>query len=288
MTAHLTLAALLAAALAVPADTYAQGQTVERVRSLYVTAAYEEALAAIPPASADASGTTTRELEQYRALCLLALGRDAEATVAVERLVKDHPTFVPSADMSPRMRAVFDDARARLVPEMARQAYAEAKAAFDVKNSEAASAGFKKTLDLIDSLPDREEKELADLRQLTSGFLDLSSVRPDPVPPLSPAPKETETNSAAQEYVGPVPIREDLPVWTPPDAAAMQAEYVGLLQVSIGEDGRVRTATMVKSSHPLYDAAIVRAAKLWTYQPATRGGRPVPSFKNIQVRLVPR
>lgn len=288
MTAHLTLAALLAAALVLPAETYAQEQTVERVRSLYVTAAYEEALAAIPPASADATGTTTSELEQYRALCLLALGREAEATVAVERLVKDHPTFVPSADMSPRMRAVFDDARARLVPEMARQAYAEAKAAFDAKNAEAASAGFKKTLDLIDSLPDREEKALADLRQLTSGFLDLSSVRPDPVPPLSPAPKEPETNGAAQEYVGPVPIREDLPVWTPPDAAAMQTEYVGLLQVSIGDDGRVRTATMVKSSHPLYDAAIVRAAKLWTYQPATRGGRPVPSFKNIQVRLVPR
>lgn len=286
MTARLILAGLFLAA-AIPVAAQAQLQTVERVRSLYVTAAYEEALAAIPAASANAGETATIELEQYRGLCLLALGREAEATAAVERLVKAHPTYAPPEDMSPRMRSVFDNARAKLVPEMARQAYADAKAAFDAKKSEAAN-GFERAIELIDSLPEGQKKELSDLRQLASGFLDLSAARPDPVPALPAAPKDTETPAADQEYVGPVPIREDLPVWTPPDAQAMAAEYVGLLQVSIGADGKVLAATMVKSSHPLYDAAIVRAAQLWTYQPATRGGRPVPSYKNIQVRLVPR
>ncbi|MEP6593890.1 MAG: hypothetical protein ABJC51_09365, partial [Acidobacteriota bacterium] len=43
--------------------------SLSRVQSLYGSAAYEDALAAMPAAGAGA----TREIEQYRALCLLAL-----------------------------------------------------------------------------------------------------------------------------------------------------------------------------------------------------------------------
>jgi protein TonB len=88
--------------------------------------------------------------------------------------------------------------------------------------------------------------------------------------------------------VAPVAIDERLPPWNPPDSASMRTEYLGLLRVSIGEDGQVVSAEIVKSSHPSYDMVVARAAKDWRYKPATRGGKPVASQKEIQIRLVPR
>ena len=128
--------------LCLTASTAAQGvdrvgelptgpQDMERVRALYVAAAYEEALAAMPAGLSTAAGT---ELEQYRALCLLALGREADARATIERLVKAHPTFVPPADdVSPRMRALFTTVRSALMPALAKQAYVDAKAAYEAK-----------------------------------------------------------------------------------------------------------------------------------------------------------
>jgi protein TonB len=79
-----------------------------------------------------------------------------------------------------------------------------------------------------------------------------------------------------------------MPPWNPPDGTAMRTEYAGLLRIMIGADGLVESATIVKSSHPAYDAAAVRAAQGWTYRPATRNGQPVAAQKDIQVRLLPR
>jgi TonB family protein len=263
------------------------GAGLERVRSLYVAAAYEEALAAMPP---DATGAVRRDLEQYRALCLLALGREAEAVSAIERLVKNDPTYLPSdSDTSPRMRSIFSVVRSRVVPEMARETYGAAKSAFAAKEVESAQTGFRRTLELIDSLPDPDKDTLDDLRVLVAGFLDLITASPAALAAPAP-PGETLDGKpeSVAEYVPPVAVREELPGWTPPDGAAQRSEYVGLLRVMIGTDGRVTSATMVKSSHPVYDAAAVRASKTWIYRPATRAGRPVTAQKDIQVRLLPR
>jgi TonB family protein len=261
---------------------------IERVRTLYVAAAYAEALAAIPVSDGEPART---DLEQYRALCLLALGRESEAISAVERLVRDHPTFVPPAsETTPRMLSIFAGARSKLVPEVAKRAYLDAKAAYDKKDGAAANAGFQRTIDLIDSLPEGEKTTLSDLRLLASGFLTLSAaVRPA-------APTGTENGSKppataatpAGAYAPPVAIREELPNWNPPDTAARRTEYEGLLRVQIGADGKVSSATMVRRTHPNYDVAALRAAKSWIYQPATRGGEPIASQKDIQVKLLPR
>jgi TonB family protein len=263
---------------------------IDRVRNLYVAAAYAEALAAIPVVGAEPART---DLEQYRALCLLALGREPEAIAAVERLVRDHPGFLPAAsETTPRMRAIFAVARSKVVPGLARREYAAAKAAYEQKDGPAARAAFQATLDLIDSLADADKSSLADLRLLASEFLELSTAfRPAETAPAgedrAAPPGESEAGGAGA-YAPPIPIREGLPPWTPPDAAARRTEYTGLLRVQIAADGKVITAVMVRRTHPAYDVAALRAAKGWLYQPATRAGVPVAAQKDIQLRLVPR
>ncbi|MBA2306441.1 MAG: hypothetical protein H0W08_27955, partial [Acidobacteria bacterium] len=163
---------------------------IDRVRTLYVAAAYEEALAAMPAVN----GAPVRtDIEQYRALCLLALGREEEAVAAVERLVRDHPTFFPPAgETSPRMQNLFAGVRTKLLPDIAKRTYVDAKAAYETKNREVAHAGFGRAVQLIDSLPEAEKNGLADLRLLAGEFLELSAVRPAAAPspvPEKPAPK---------------------------------------------------------------------------------------------------
>jgi periplasmic protein TonB len=276
-----------APALSEPGNERVEGQgrgDIERVRTLYVAAAYEEALAAMP---ATATGVVRRDLEQYRALCLLALGREPEAVAAIERIVHDNPTYVPAeSDTSPRMRSMFAEVRARRVPDIAQQIYIEAKKSLEAKDVDSALSGFKRTIEVIDSLPEADRRTLSDLRLLVSGFADLLGAQP--APKAEPTPAAPAVPDASAEFVVPVPIREQLPSWTPPDAAARVREYVGLLRIEIGENGQVRNAVMIEGTHPLYDAAAVRAAKSWTYKPATRGGKPIVAQKDIQVRLVPR
>ena len=260
---------------------------MNRVRTLYGGAAYEDALAAMPAVNGEA---VTTDLEQYRALCLLALGREKEAIATVERLVRDNPMYLPSAaDTSPRLQTIFAGVRSKLVPGLAKRAYTEAKAAYESKDREEAHATFQRTLELIDSLADADKAPLADLRLLAGEFLELSAPRSaSPAdPPSAPANAPVKSQPTG-EYVGPVAVREQLPAWIPPDSVARQSEYVGLLRILIGEDGRVTSATIVKGSHPKYDVAAVTAAKQWLYKPATRGGQPVASAKEIQVRLVPQ
>ncbi len=125
-----SVAAVAVLAVAPPAASAAQSQLqdLDRVRTLYVAAAYEEALAAIPTAGAEPART---DLEQYRALCLLALGREEEAMAAVERLVRANPTFLPPAgDTSPRMQAIVSSVRSRVVPEIVKRTYFEGKGAY--------------------------------------------------------------------------------------------------------------------------------------------------------------
>lgn len=272
---------LLALGVAAPVT----GQDLERIRALYVAAAYEDALAAMPPPGTD--GTAVIEIEQYRALCLLALGRDDAAAGAIERLVRSHPMYVPSGDLTPRMRTLFAEARTKQVPGLAKQTYADAKAAYDEKNLEAARGGFQYALALIESLGEAEQGRLTDLRTLAEGFLALTSAAA-PAPAATTPATNGQPPEPAGPFVPPVAISEQLPPWSPPDTAAKRAEYVGLLRIQIGEDGRVQSASIVDASHPAYDMAVLRAAHRWTYKPATRGGRPVPSQKDIQIRLVPR
>src|SRR5437867_2033845 len=116
------------------APVFAQSTPIESARALYVAAEYEDALTALNHLHAE-RGEDIGRIEYYRALCLLALGRDTDADAAIEAAVTADPFAQPSdAEASPRVRSAFREIRRRLLPSIIERRYADAKAAFVKKD----------------------------------------------------------------------------------------------------------------------------------------------------------
>ena len=288
-------------ALASPA--YAQlrdgrDSPLRAARDLYASARYDEALAVLnglQPTN-DGGGSDRKSIEQYRLLCLLALGRGTEAESAIAAVVTADPLFMPNeTDASPRVRSAFSDVRQRLLPEIASLRYAAAKAAYDRKEYAIAEEQFR---DLVNLLNDPQMGgRLTDLRTLAIGFVDLASAAAAPpeskkVEPASPPPSPPSSVESRAPHVWtgdepgvtpPVPVRQDVP--RVPTMIVAQARARGLLEVVIDEQGRVTGLTIRLSIHPMYDAQLIAAAKDWRYKPAMAGGVPVKFRKVIQVTV---
>jgi TonB family protein len=272
---------------------YAQSaDPLQQVKSLYASAAYEDALSVI--ARAQAAGRRP-EYEQYRVFCLVALGRTAEAEKAIASVVQADPSFVPDArETSPRIREMFTRTRRAMVPEIAHRLYGEAREALNRQDKVAATAKFETVVRLIDSATDGsadgtpdegDEPLLFELRLLASGFLDLSRATTEARAEVRPPARPSAAPSL--DITAPTPIKQELPGWTPPDHM-MRREFRGALRVFISETGRVTEAELAPSIHPAYDKLLLAAAKTWQYQPALRNGSPVASEKLIEVVLKPR
>jgi hypothetical protein len=299
MKTRLLVTVSLVVTLAVPA--YAQRRDgrenpLTAARDLYASARYDEALAVLNGLPSDNAVADRKSVEQYRSLCLLALGRGTEAESAIAAVVTADPLFMPGeADASPRVRAAFSDVRQRLLPQIAGTRYTAAKGAFDRKDYAAAEAQFKDLLTLLDD-PQMNGKQ-GDLRTLARGFLDLAAAAaapppepkradppPAPVPVAPPAPKPDKIWSADEAGVAlPVALRQDVP--RVPTNVAPQARDRGLLELVIDEQGRVTAMTVRLSVHPLYDPLLLAAARDWRYKPATVNGVPVKFRKIIQISI---
>ena len=204
---RLILPLLLATSLASVECAFAQPAARDPLgaaRDLYASARYDEALAVLNDLHAPDSATPDRKsVEQYRSLCLLALGRGSEAENAIAAVITADPTYLPKDDeASPRVRAAFSDVRKRLLPQIATERYADAKASFDKKMFAVAAQQFRNVLKLIDD-PDMGGRE-ADLRTLASGFLDLAVAASAP-PPEAPKPTAPASAPAAPASVPPPP-----------------------------------------------------------------------------------
>lgn len=299
---RLILPFLLAASL----THVAFGQTPGRdslgaARDLYASARYDEALAVLNdmrPANAQGASIDLRSIEQYRSLCLLALGRGSEAEAAIAAVVNADPQYQPGdAEASPRVRAAFSDVRKRLLPEIASTRYAEAKVLFDRKEFARAGVAFRQVIALLDD-PDMGGRH-ADLKTLAAGFLDLavaSTPPPDPPKPApAPAPTPAPAPAAPQpdrnrvysmsdtDVVAPVILRQDIPRLAPVMKA--QAKDHGVVEVVIDEQGRVSAIAVRQSVQPMYDAELITKGREWRYQPATLNGQPVRYRKLIQLNV---
>ena len=294
---------LLASCLASAAFAQPRGndtESLDAARELYASARYDEALAMLNNMrpSDSRESVDRRSIEQYRSLCLLALGRSSEAEAAIAAVVAADPMFQPSeVEASPRVRAAFTEVRQRLLPEIATARYATAKATYDRKQFALAQHQFEELLMLLDD-PAMGGK-LGDLKTLAKGFLELAAAAAaPPPPPPAPTPERREpTPPTAAPKVDPariygaddagvsppVSIRQTVP---PVPAAIMsQARDRGRVEIVIDEQGRVVHAAMRQSIHAVYDQQVLAAARDWRYRPATFNGLPVKFRKTILVSV---
>jgi hypothetical protein len=104
-------------------------------KDLYASAAYEDALSALARIDETAAApAVARQVDEYRAFCLFALGRTSEAETVAEALIRRHPLGgLEAADTSPRIERLFSDVRARLLPSLIRDRFRAARAEIDRK-----------------------------------------------------------------------------------------------------------------------------------------------------------
>jgi tetratricopeptide (TPR) repeat protein len=293
--AFVAAAAVFGSVTAAAADQ----DSLAAARDLYAAAAYEDALATLNRLHpADRPAIEARAIEQYRAMCLLALGRGVEAEQAIQAVIQHDPTYQPT-DVSPRVRTAFSEVRRRVLPGVVEQRYAAAKTAYDRKDFAAAASGFGEVLALLadpDVAPAAGQPPLSDLKTLASGFRDLAvaAATPPPVPAAPPVPVAQRQvviparpdpariyGPSDANVVPPVAVRQELPPFPGPVPAAMQ----GAMDIIIDETGAVVSATMSARVSAAYDAHALAAARTWRYRPATLNGTPVKYRKTIQIAV---
>lgn len=177
---RITVGAILLTGVA--SHAVARQDDLAAAKELYRAASFTDALARFESLR---NGTSTasadkREIERYRAFCLIALDRIPEAASGIEAIIVADPTYVPGeTEVSPRVRAVFHEIRPRVLPGIARDTYAAARSAFDRKEYSAAAVQFERTQALLEDADmtassTAGESAATDLAVLTPGFLELS------------------------------------------------------------------------------------------------------------------
>jgi len=312
MTALFAFCALLCSTWGLGGTAQAQqSQTVgatlvdlAAVRELYASASFEEALSRL---SAAENLADVDLAEQYRALCLLALGRTDEAEKALERILVRKPFYtIAVSEVSPRLVAMFREVRRRVLPDAARSFYSKGKASFEQKDFADASTALKQLLAILD---DEEmagqESSFADLKLLGEGFLKLAEAElaaaAKAAPPGNGGPGDS---SGPRLYSGddldvrpPTVIRQDLPTWVAPRQVIPGTEYRGVLEVVVDGSGTVESAAMrqpltgpagsdaLSQELRRYEAELVSAAKGWQFRPATLNGQPVKYRRLVGILL---
>jgi tetratricopeptide (TPR) repeat protein len=142
--------------------------SLQAVKDLYASAAYEDALSAV--GKFDAASEPNPEAEQYRIFCLVALGRMDEADQAVEKLLKSSPEYRPDAGQaSPRIQTLFSQVRRRIGPTLVKKYYQEGRAAMERKDRDEAVAQFEAMLRMANDADVRNEPTVGELRELGAG-----------------------------------------------------------------------------------------------------------------------
>jgi hypothetical protein len=299
------VAIVLASWSTVMARPAAAQDTLARVKDLYTSAAYDEALALLDEVERP-SPSEVVEVDQYRAFCLLALGRSDDARKVIQQIVETNPSFQPSdAQMSPRLQEAFREVRRRVLPSIVRKTYVDAKAAFDRKELDSARGRFTTVVSLLDDADLAGATELADLRVLSKGFLDLiGSSAPPPAPAATSAPAANGAAAATRtpatdapatprsifgpadtDVTPPVVITQVMPTWQP--SRLETQPYEATMVLIIDEAGSVESIRIEGQLQAAYTANLRRAAASWKYQPAMRNGKPVKYRKLVGIKLSP-
>jgi TonB family protein len=294
-------------------------------RSLYASAAYDEALKALQEVADNAPPSAIREIEQYRFLCLLALGRNSEAKESITAVVTADPLYkIDENSVAPKIVDAFRNVRREVLPDVTNAIYNVAKSAFDRKDYKIAETQLRKVIALGGD-PDMPGGKVEDIVRLSRGFLDLTVNAlkgPDPAAtpaapaatnaantatPTTTAPAGANAAPASAGGTGAIPpnmgkrvevanqpgageIRPPMAIKqtvppVPPDLSRFGQLRSGEIEVLIDETGKVQSSKVIASIHPVYDAMVMSAAKSWRYDPATADGVPVKYRKRIKITI---
>jgi TonB family protein len=314
---------LLAAALVVPgASAGAAAQdSVPAARELYVSAGYEESLSmldrlrAAEAAKPGEPRPEMRTIEQYRAFCLFALGRTADAEQAIERAVTLDPTWeLEDGEAPPRLATFVSGVRTRALGDVLRARLEAAKKLQTEKKYEAASEAFTSILALIDhpSIARVASRDLTDLKTVASGFRDLAVSAHDQEIKAqerdkAAAEKEKELaklaaaaaaaptttgrpatpTSSNEPVVPPIALNQHLPKPTDLTLPVGQRAII-IVDVLIDEFGRVERTSVRQSVNRVYEQQLLAAMRSWRYTPATQAGKTVKYVKTFEIELTPR
>jgi tetratricopeptide (TPR) repeat protein len=277
----ITLGGALAAAGTMVSAQPAQDSVELRARELYASAEYDQALSVIGDAQEPS-------VQQYRALCLLALGRQADAEAALQRLITSAPEFTLSAeDMPPRFITLFAQQRREIVPGVLRKLFAEAREDYRAKAYDRALPQFKRVLALSAETEVRDAEGVDDLRLLAESFIEIATASEAPKPEVaaSAAAPAAPAVTPVRRPTLPVAVRQEMPPW--PSGIPLRAGLSGSVKVRIDSHGKVVSAEMVRGIDPRYDARVLAATHFWEYKPATANGVPIESDSIIEITINP-
>lgn len=99
-------------------------------------------------------------------------------------------------------------------------------------------------------------------------------------PPEPPARAELP---AGVGVVAPVTIKRVNPDYS--KLSDVRAAGVPVVQVAISAKGDATDVRVLRAVHPRVDAAVVEAVRQWKFQPATRNGRPIPTYMTLSVHI---
>lgn len=297
----LPLTAMFAIASAVPPAA----DTLQAAKELYASAAYDDALAMLTRMSSTAPAEESLQIEEYQSLCLYAMGRTTDAESAVRELIGRHPLFeLQGDDVSPRVQAMFADVRKQLLPQIAKERYAAAKAEMDAQQYVPAESHLAEVRKIIDEAARLGVKDasLDDLGTLADGFRELATAAVakaadaarSAAAASAPPPAATPSRPAAPVVYDasdtgiapPVAIVQMIPP-VPRELIFGLQDRKGLLAVTIAPDGHVESATMREPFKSPYDQIVLSAAKMWRYKPATKDGAAVPYVLTIALAYKP-
>lgn len=177
--------------------------SVQVAQDLYMAADYEGALETLARLEQTAAPGQAAEVARYRLLCLLALGKTEQAQVSAQTLVELAPfAQLSEDDVSPTVRARYDEWRLQRLPTVVRMGYAKAKESYARREYSTAAKQFSDVQRLLLELDEKSKDEgaaLADLRVLAADFHQLSvlAAQPKPEPPPPPVAPTPVPSAAA-------------------------------------------------------------------------------------------
>ena len=108
--------------------------------------------------------------------------------------------------------------------------------------------------------------------------------------PLAPPPAKPSADTEPTygpkdtDVTRPIAVQRNMPEWRPTAVEAMM-DFRGSIELLVGVNGKVISAAITDSIHPMYDNQLKTAALSWTFKPALKNGKPVRYRYALDIQL---